>query len=88
MTDFGLFAERDPGRAARILARLERFAKRRELLLAHIDLDLLDRASAFAILEADDALTEALAFGPLYIHHLETLARQRAALRASLPHAA
>lgn len=88
MSDFGLFAERDPVRAARKFDQLERFAKHRENHLEHIDLDALDRSTAFNILQTDEDLADALMFAPLYIHHLETLETQRAEIAAVLPQAA
>ena len=60
MKDFGLFSERDAAAAARKLDDLVRFADRRERLLEHIDLDSLDRNTAFDILETDEALAETI----------------------------
>ena len=54
MKDFGLFAERDAARAERKLGELTRFAARREIMLETIDLDALDRNTAFDILETDE----------------------------------
>ena len=88
MKDFGLFAERDAARAERKLNELTRFADRREQLLETIDLDALDRNTAYDILKTDEDLAETLAFGPLYIHHLATLEAQRAEIAAILPRAA
>ena len=88
MKDFGLFAERDVARAEHKLNELTRFADRREQLLEHIDLDALDRYTAFDIVETDENLAETLAFGTIYVHHLATLAAQRAEIAATLPRAA
>lgn len=88
MKDFGLFSERDAAAAARKLDDLVRFADRREQLLEHIDLDSLDRNTAFDILETDEALAETIAFGPIYVHHLATLEAHRAEIAATLPRAA
>ena len=88
MKDFGLFTERNAARAKRKLDQLSRFAKRRDKLLDNIDLDALDRNTAFDILQTDETLAETLAFGPLYIHHLATLEAQRAEIAAILPRAA
>ena len=88
MKDFGLFSERDAARATRKLDQLIQFADRREALLEHIDLDALDRHTAFDILETDEDLAETIAFGPIYVHHLATLEAQRAEIAATLPRAA
>ena len=88
MKDFGLFAERDPARAERKLSEITRFAERREIMLETIDLDALDRNTAFDILETDERLAETLAFGPIYVHHLATLETQRAEIAATLARAA
>ena len=88
MKDFGLFAERDAARAERKLSELNRFAARREIMLETIDLEALDRNTAFDILETDEYLAETIAFGPIYVHHLSTLEAQRAEIAAMLPKAA
>ena len=88
MKDFGLFAERDAAHAERKLTELTRFAARREIMLETIDLDALDRNTAFDILETDEDLAETIAFGPIYDHHLATLEAQRAEIAAALPRAA
>lgn len=88
MKDFGLFAERDAARAERKLGELNRFAARREIMLETIDLDALDRSTAFDILETDEDLAETIAFGPIYVHHLATLEAQRAEIAATLARAA
>ena len=88
MKDFGLFAERDAARAQRKLTELIRFATRREKMLENIDLDALDRSTAFDILETDEDLAETIAFAPIYVHHLATLEAQRAEIAATLPCAA
>ena len=82
MKDFGLFAERDAAHAQRKLNNFTRFAERREQLLETIDLDALDRNTAFDILKTDEDLAETLAFGPIYVHHLATLEAQRAEIAA------
>lgn len=88
MKDFGLFSERDAASAARKLTQLARFAERREAILGTIDLDSLDRSSAFDILETSTDLTETLHFGPIFVHHLQEMEAQRAAIAATLPRAA
>ena len=88
MKDFGLFAERDAARAERKLTELTRFATRREEMLENINLDALDRNTAFEILETDEDLAETIAFGPIYVHPLATLEAQRAEIAATLPKAA
>lgn len=88
MKDFGLFSERDAASAARKLKQLTRFAGRREEMLTRIDLDGLDRRTAFEILETDDALAETLHFGPIFVHHLQEMEAQRAEIAATLPRAA
>ena len=88
MKDFGLFSERDAASAARKLDQLVHFAERRETLLENIDLDALDRNTAFDILTTDEDLAETIAFGPIYVHHLATLEAQRAEIAATLPRAA
>lgn len=88
MKDFGLFAERDIPRAERTMHQLERYVDRRERFVNAIDLDELDRETAFAILSDDDDLAETLAFGHLYLEHLYTLEAQRADIAASLAMAA
>lgn len=88
MKDFGLFSERDAASAARKLTQLARFAEHREAILGRIDLDSLDRSSAFDILETSANLTETLHFGPIFVHHLQEMEAQRAAIAATLPRAA
>ncbi|WP_297775914.1 hypothetical protein [uncultured Roseovarius sp.] len=88
MKDFGLFSERDAASAARKLDQLVHFAERRETLLENIDLDALDKNTAFDILTTDEDLAETIAFGPIYVHHLATLEAQRAEIAATLPRAA
>lgn len=88
MKDFGLFAERDAARAERKLGELTRFAARREIMLETIDLESLDRSTAFDILETDEDLADTIAFGPIYVHHLATIETQRAEIAATLPRAA
>lgn len=88
MKDFGLFSERDAASAARKLTHLIRFAERREAMLSTIDLESLDRTSAFDILETSADLTETLHFGPIFVHHLQEMEAQRAAIAATLPQAA
>ena len=88
MTDFGLFAERDAARAQQKLTALTRFATRRDRMLENLDLDALDRNTAFDILQTDEDLAETIAFGPLYIQHLKSLEAQRAEIAATLPRAA
>lgn len=88
MKDFGLFAERDAARAKYKLDQLNRFAARRELMLETINLDALDRNTAFDILETDEDLAETIAFGPIYVHHLATLEKQRAEIASTLSFAA
>ncbi|RIA46406.1 hypothetical protein DFR49_0947 [Hephaestia caeni] len=70
MKDCGLFAERDPERAQRILQALERYAERRECFISALDFDALDRSTAERILHDDTAIDETLAFGDLYLQHL------------------
>lgn len=88
MKDFGLFSERDAASAARTLARLARFAQRRDAVISTIDLDSLDRATAFNILETSANLTETLHFGPIFVDHLQEMEDQRAQIAAALPQAA
>lgn len=72
MNDFGLFAERDPERAERILRALERYAERRERFVHALDFDALDRTTAGRIRHDNETLNETLAFGDLYLDHLST----------------
>ena len=88
MKEFGLFSERDAASAARKLNQLIRFADRREAMLERIDLDGLDRSTAFDILETSDDLAETLHFGPIFVHHLQEMEALRAEIAATLPRAA
>jgi len=76
MKDFGLFAERDPERAERILQALERYAERRERFIGALDFDALDRSSVERILHDDRTIDETLAFGDLYLQHLHAFEDQ------------
>ncbi|MGB3472109.1 MAG: hypothetical protein WBA51_14920 [Erythrobacter sp.] len=88
MKDFGLFSERNAASAARKLSQLICFAQRREAMLERIDLDSLDRSTAFDILETSDDLAESLHFGPIFVHHLNEMEALRAEIAAAFPRAA
>ena len=88
MTDFGLFAEREPSRAATILSDLDRHATRRNAVIDALDFDALDTQTQREICMEDHHIDESLQFGPIYIHHLRTIEEQRAAIIASIPLAA
>lgn len=77
MPDFGLYAERDPLRATRILERIERFAERRARFLNALDMRLLSVTDLERIFAADEELDDALAFGTLYVEHLFGLDLER-----------
>ena len=88
MTDFGLFAEREPARAESILSNLDRHATRRNDFIDALDFDSLDTETQREICMEDHHIDEVLHFGPIYIHHLRTLEEQRASITASIPLAA
>ena len=71
MTD--LFSERDPSRAARKLADLERFADRRESFLEQLDFDAIDTQACREVDMADAHLAEQLMFAQLYVQHLSEM---------------
>jgi len=75
--DLGLFAERDPARAERIMRSLERYAERRERFINALDLAALDRATAVGILRDDETINETLAFATSYLDHLFALDAQQ-----------
>ena len=64
MTDFGLFAEREPARAESILINLDRHATRRDDFIDALDFDSLDTATQREICMEDQHIDEALHFGP------------------------
>lgn len=77
MKDLGLFAERDPARAERIMRSLERYAVRRERFISALDLAALDSATTVGILRDDETINETLAFGTFYLDHLYALDAQK-----------
>ena len=88
MTHLDPFATRDIARAAAILAQLGRHAERREGFIDALDFDALDQQTQREICMKDHHLADQLAFGPIYLHHLRTLERQRAEITASISNAA
>lgn len=77
MPDFGLYTERDPLRAAKILERIERFAERRSRFLNALEMRLLSNADLRRIHAGDDDLNDVVAFGTLYVEHLYGLELER-----------
>lgn len=77
MPDFGLYAERDPLRAAKILERIERFAERRSRFLNALDMRLLSPADLRRIQAVDDDLADVLGLATLYVEHLSGLELER-----------
>ena len=88
MSHLKLFDERNPARAAVILANLRRHAERRDRFIDALDFDALDVKTRREICMEDHHLAEQLMFGPVYVHHLRTLEDQRAAIAASIQLAA
>ncbi len=76
-----LFRERSIAKAALLLASLERYAAKREMFLAALDLAELSREEADRIADDDDLLFEALAFGHFYLTHLADLEAHAPAIR-------
>lgn len=70
MKDFAITSTRDFDRAAQRLHDLERYAHRRDQLLAALDLDSLEPNQIARIFADDDQINEDLAFGHLYLNHL------------------
>ncbi|KHL24306.1 hypothetical protein PK98_15210 [Croceibacterium mercuriale] len=81
MPDFGLYAKRDPLRAARILDRIKRYAERRSRFLDALDMQQLSPAELRRIYAVDDDLNDVVAFGTLYVEHLHGLDLERQLLR-------
>jgi hypothetical protein len=70
MKDFAITATRDLDRAAQRLQNLERYADRRDQLLASLDLDSLGPNQLSRIFADDEQINEDLAWGQLYLDHL------------------
>jgi hypothetical protein len=80
MKDFAITATRDLDRAAQRLQNLERYADRRDQLLASLDLDSLGPTQLSRIFADDEQINEDLAWGHLYIDHLAQMAALGTAL--------
>jgi len=70
MKDFAITSTRSFDRAAQRLQDLERYADRRDQLLAGLDLDLLGPDQLSRIFAEDEQINEDLAWGHLYLAHL------------------
>lgn len=88
MKAFDLFNEHNVAQATKILATIERYAECRNRFIDCLDFDALDDTTQREICMRDHYLEEQRMFGPLYLHHLNTLDTQRAAIAASIPLAA
>lgn len=70
MIDLDITSERNFNRAATRLKDLERHADRRDQLMDTLDLNALGASQLYQIVQDQDAIEEALAWGHLYLDHL------------------
>lgn len=79
--EFGIYAEHDAQRAAKVLEQIERFAERRSRFLDALDMQQLSPAELRRIHAVDDDLNDVLAFATIYVEHLYGLDLERQLLR-------
>lgn len=88
MKDFAITATRDLDRAFQRLQNLERYADRRDQLLATLDLDSLGPNQLARIFAHDEQINEDLAWGHLYLAHLAQMEVLGLSVGTDLRHAA
>jgi len=84
MKDFAITSTRSFDRAAQRLQDLERYADRRDQLLAGLDLDLLGPDQLSRIFAEDEQINEDLAWGHLYLAHLAEMEALGSSFRTDL----
>ncbi|WP_103727316.1 hypothetical protein [Novosphingobium sp. HII-3] len=88
MKDFAITAQRNIDRATHQLHALERYAERRDQLLGTLDLGSLEPTQLCRIFGEDEEISEALAWGQLYIAHLAQMEALGLSLSTQIPLAA